>query len=176
MKYDKTWWIVCFVVFDIRINQEMTKKHVKRIPPPNAAIPLRNPILKPPVSVRFGILLITWFRWDVMKYDKTWWIVCFVVFDIRINQEMTNKNVKRIPPPNAAIPLRNPILRTSRFCQIWDLLLSTWFRWDVMKYDKTWWIVCFVVFDIRINQEMTKQKCKKDTSSKCSHTLAEPHT
>ena len=96
---------------------------------------------------------------------------------IYINQEMTKKkHVKRIPPPNAAIPLRNPILRTSRFCQIWDLLLITWFRWDVMKYDKTWWIVCFVVFDIRINQEMTKQECKKDTSSKCSHTFAEPHT
>ena len=42
----------------------------------------------------------------------------FCIFFSKKNTKM-QKNTKRIPPPNAAIPLVNPILRTSLLYQIW---------------------------------------------------------
>ena len=93
------------------------------------------------------------------------------------------KNTKRIPLPNAAIPLVNPILRTS-LCVRFGI--STWLQYLIQtKHDEIRWIIymsCFfrglwhpqkqyIYIYIR-----TKQTCKKDTSSKCSHTLGEPHT
>ena len=45
----------------------------------------------------------------------------FVTSDIcKFNSTKKTKNIKAIPPPNAAIPLVNPILRTSLLCQICD--------------------------------------------------------
>jgi len=48
-------------------------------------------------------------------------VLCFQDFFIcKFNSTKKQKYIKTIPPPNAAIPLVNPILRTSLLCQIWD--------------------------------------------------------
>ena len=80
------------------------------------------------------------------------------------------KNTKRIPPPNAAIPLVNPILRTSLLYQIWAC---------PSDFDETGWnkrhdVLCF--HEIFKNSTKKTKKYKNDSSSKCSHTLSEPYT
>ena len=50
----------------------------------------------------FQLLARSWFWWQLLSAKKT----------------KNAKNTKRIPPPNAAIPLVNPILRTSLLYQI----------------------------------------------------------
>ena len=144
---DETWWkmmrrydLFFFMAFSFRINKKWQNKNVKRISPPNAAIPLVNPILR---TSRFCQI---WASTCLLHSDETWWkmmrrydLFFFMAFSFRINKKWQNKNVKRIPPPNAAIPLVNPILRTSLVCQIWDLHLiiySTWFKRNMMKYDE----------------------------------------
>ena len=57
-----------------------------------------------------------------MRREDTWRVVfskLLTVENLSV-QKKQQKCVKRIPPPNAAIPLANPILRTSLLCQIGD--------------------------------------------------------
>ena len=70
-----------------------------------------------------------------MRHDEIWWdvkrhdVLCFLLYNV-CKFDSTKKQpkcVKRIPPPNAAIPLVNPILRTSLLRQIWGYMLYIFF-------------------------------------------------
>ena len=78
--------------------------------------------LEPPFCIRFGRFHQDEIR-DRMKKRHPMRCV-FMPFDVckyNSTEEAKNrKNIRMIPPPNAAIPLVNPILRTSILCQIWD--------------------------------------------------------
>ena len=87
------------------------------------------------------ILYIYIFRYIyIYELFFSWSLTSAKTIYIYIYTYIQNKRVKRIHPPNAAIPLVNPILRTSLSCQIWDLHLIiyiyTWFKRNMMKYDE----------------------------------------
>ena len=87
--------------------------------------------------------------------------------------EKQQKEINRIPPPNATIPLVNPILRTSLLRQIWDIPPDYLIQ---VRHDQCDMMSCFSCFLTYVNLILTKKHTKKDTSSKCSRTLGGPHT
>ena len=128
----------------------------------------------------FQLLAQSWFQWQLFSSQnsiqksiekfifqllaRSWfWRQLF-------SAKKLQKNTKRIPPPNAAIPLVNPILRTSLLYQIWAC---------PSDFDETGWnkrhdVLCF--HEIFKNSTQKTKKYKNDSSSKCSHTLSEPYT
>ena len=159
MRREDTWGVVFSKLLTVEnlSVQKKQQKCVKRIPP-NAAIPLANPILRtsllcpigdyPPdylilnrqlVCIRNSIqeLFKNCFFLAVGTilvlvaacfYSKLYWKSIQKLFQLLarswfwrqfFSAKKLQKNTKRIPSPNAAIPLVNPILRTSLLYQIW---------------------------------------------------------
>ena len=70
--------------------------------------PLWTLYLEPPLCIRFGLVHLIRMRQDA-------WLLTFV----NIILQKKTQDIKTIPLPNVAIPLVNPMLRTSLLCQIW---------------------------------------------------------
>ena len=182
MKYDETSRVLMrcvFMTFDfvnLTLYKNMPKKQqkcVKRIPPPNASIPLVDPILRTSLLCRIHDYprdYLIQMRHDEIWWDlkETWWTWCIVfswllTFANIILQKKHQTCVKRIPPPNASIPLVDPILRTSLFCRI--LWLSTWLPdsnetwWNMMWRQESWCVVFYI---------MTFDVCKYNSTKKIS--------
>ena len=118
------------------------------------------------------------FKIQCKKYSKFCFFPAFgtilvLHFFSKKNAKM-QKNTKRIPPPNAAIPLVNPIFRTSLLYQIWAFPSG----WNKRQDEKRHMMRCvFKTFNgWKCNCTKKNKMCKNDTSSKRSHTLGEPYT
>ena len=73
--------------------------------------PWWTPYLEPPFCIRFGLVHLIRMRQDEIRD-----MMCCVFMEFSKILPKKRKNIKMIPPPNAAIPLVNPILRTSLLC------------------------------------------------------------